>query len=151
MDNFSCGTQVYQEKKHVPFSHVIDSSGQICIIPKPEWSGDLGGIPLQSPQFKVTSAEVVIICADSCHRLTQLRLFLPPARPDLPSHDDVLQRWPQPITSIFVPNGAYYPCRPAEKKLMCSKSFKMFFLNVTWKQSHLTFEWILFLLSQNLA
>ena len=29
---------------------------QISIIPKPEWSADFGGMPLQSPPFKVTSA-----------------------------------------------------------------------------------------------
>ena len=36
-------------------------SGQISIIPKPEFFGDFGEIPLQSPPFGVTK-EVAIIC-----------------------------------------------------------------------------------------
>ena len=38
-------------------------SGQISIIPKPELRG-FGGDSLTKPQFKVTSAEVVIICPE---------------------------------------------------------------------------------------
>ena len=37
-------------------------SGQITIIPKPEFVGDFGGISLTKAPFKVTSAEVAIIC-----------------------------------------------------------------------------------------
>ena len=38
-------------------------SGQISIIPKPELRG-FGGDSLTKPPFKVTSAEVVILCPD---------------------------------------------------------------------------------------
>ena len=34
--------------------HIFTWPGQISIIPKPEFFGDFGEIPLQSPQFKVT-------------------------------------------------------------------------------------------------
>ena len=42
-------------------------SGQISIIPKPELRG-FGGDSLTKPQFKVTSADVVIICPDIFQR-----------------------------------------------------------------------------------
>ena len=38
-------------------------SGQITIIPKPELSG-FWGYCITKPPFKVTSAEVVVICPD---------------------------------------------------------------------------------------
>ena len=41
----------------------LNSSGQISIIPKPELRG-FGGDSLTKPPFKVTSAEVVIICPE---------------------------------------------------------------------------------------
>ena len=45
--------------------HIINS-GQISIIPKPELRA-FGGNSLTKPPFKVTSAEVVIICPDTHH------------------------------------------------------------------------------------
>ena len=41
----------------------VDGSGQISIIPKPELRG-FWGDSLTKPQFKVASADVVIICPD---------------------------------------------------------------------------------------
>ena len=40
--------------------------GQISIIPKPELRG-FGGSSLIKPPFRVTSADVVIICTDNIH------------------------------------------------------------------------------------
>ena len=42
----------------------INVSGQITIIPKPEFVGDFGDASLTKPPFGVTSAEVAIICPD---------------------------------------------------------------------------------------
>ena len=42
--------------------HVESNSGHISIIPKPELRG-FWGDSLTKPPFKVTSAEVVIICS----------------------------------------------------------------------------------------
>ena len=39
-------------------------SGQITIIPKPEFFGHFGDTSLTKPPFGVTSAEVAIICPD---------------------------------------------------------------------------------------
>ena len=44
---------------------LLSVSGQISIIPKPELRGFLGG-SLTKPSFKVTSAEVVVICPGVC-------------------------------------------------------------------------------------
>ena len=43
------------------FFQMVVSSGQISIIPKPELRGFLGS-SLIKPPFRVTSADVVIIC-----------------------------------------------------------------------------------------
>ncbi len=50
----------HQPKIHASCMYI---SGQISIIPKPELRG-FWGDSLTKPQFKVTSAEVVIICPD---------------------------------------------------------------------------------------
>ena len=60
---------VYSTKKTSSWTQVRASfpwilrTGQINIIPKPELRG-FGGDSLTKPPFKVTSAEVVIICQD---------------------------------------------------------------------------------------
>ena len=46
-------------------------SGQISIIPKPELRGFWGSSPIKPP-FRVTSADVVIICPDICYTLSTL-------------------------------------------------------------------------------
>ena len=54
-----------QSSQQLGWNVYVDISGQISIVPKPELRG-FGGDSLTKPPFKVTSAEVVIICPDIC-------------------------------------------------------------------------------------
>ena len=65
-DGFHLGViSMFQKKK------VGERSGQISIIPKPELRG-FWGSSLIKPPFRVTSADVVIICPERCHLPNEL-------------------------------------------------------------------------------
>ena len=57
----------------------IKHSGQISIIPKPELRG-FWGDALTKPQFKVTSAEVVILCQEACVPVQSTFIYSPPKK-----------------------------------------------------------------------
>ena len=68
----------YGKKKRFPQKTKLNNrSGQISIIPKPELRG-FWGSSLIKPPFRVTSADVVIICPD--------RLFTPLSFPKVGLH-----------------------------------------------------------------
>ena len=71
----------HREKQASAYS-ATTSSGQISIIPKPELRG-FWGSSLIKPPFRVTSADVVIICLDIMSLQPQLKLHLrsPPPVP----------------------------------------------------------------------
>ena len=62
-------------------------SGQISIIPKPELRA-FGGNSLTKPPFKVTSAEVVIICPDIYISASSLICLIPPQNMGPKSRND---------------------------------------------------------------